>query len=72
MKATTQPAKFQPIVLTLETEEEAKAIYAVLNNPKLCDILGIGDLPSPISLGFPDMCDQTKGINMAICSALLK
>jgi len=54
MKATTQPAKFQPIVLTLETEEEAKAIFAVLNHIPLRRILGIDRLPAPSSMGFPE------------------
>ena len=46
MKATIQPTKFQPIVLTLETEEEAKAIFAAIDNKPLSSLLGIGHLPA--------------------------
>ena len=49
MKAT-----IQPIVLTLETEEEAKAIYAVLNNVSLGRALGFPDSLSPRSIGLSE------------------
>lgn len=71
MKATTQPAKFQPIVLTLETEAEAKAIFAVLNHAKLTQILGIADSPYPGKIGFPEYLDTaTVPLHAALNKAL--
>jgi len=53
MKAETGKPSFLPIVLTLETEAEAKAIYAVLNHVRLCKILGIDDDVLPSDIGMP-------------------
>ncbi len=43
MKAEQEKPDFKPVVLTLETQAEVDAIYAVLNNQPLCDILGFNN-----------------------------
>ena len=72
MKATIQKPAFSPITLTLETEAEANAIYAVLYHPKLSEILGIGDLPSPLAMGFSEDMENfdTRKIHEDITSNL--
>lgn len=40
MKASRNPNEFIPVCLTLETQAEVDAIYAVLNHSKLCDVFG--------------------------------
>lgn len=40
MKASRNPKAFAPVILTLETQAEVDAIYAVLNHARLCDALG--------------------------------
>ena len=69
MKATIQKPAFSPIILTLETEAEAKAIYAVLNNVKLGQALGFPGDFSPRKVGLPeDLYDQPT--HTKVCAAL--
>lgn len=43
MKASRKPNEFSPVYLTLETQAEVDAIYAVLDHAKLGDALGFTD-----------------------------
>lgn len=43
MKACCVNTTFCPVTLTLESQAEVDAIYAVLNYTTLCEALGIGE-----------------------------
>lgn len=57
MKATrnTPEPKFEPVILTLETQAEVDAIYAVINHSSISDAIGLGDCEIGILKPFRSM-----------------
>lgn len=43
MKACRVDTLFRPVTLTLESQAEVDAVFAVLNHTQVCEALGIGE-----------------------------
>lgn len=71
MKATQAPAKkppFRPVTLTLQSQHEVNAIFAVLNHATLCRALGLRNNAEEVLTPFMD--NGYKDIHYNICNKI--